>query len=407
MDRPLNSECGSATQVFRQENLWLIHSYYTLCPWAPDGSGRLLVAGVDLESEEAEVLVLAPDGSASHRFGRHKVQAPFYHTGFWQTWSPDSRYVYFQKGSVKKPLIARYCLETGKELTLPGDFEGAPPKGEPIIGALMGMLYCARGTEEGLSRKESPVPFQARDRHGLFTYTFEPESSRLFLSVQQVLDEHPHRDRILKMDAEMKARLGKADGLSLMLYCVRWNAQGTRMLFYFGNHNAFMDESRGEPKVSHLFTAKPDLSEMHLAVDLTPPRQGLHWSWHPDGEHLIGYGSDPENKKQLCLAQARYDGSGYRKMATHATGGHPSICPTDWNLLVTDTYEHPGKIQWIDLERDEIVREEIVMHGFGAEIPAGRSPQKIDTHPVWSHEGKRVLVNSLEGRFAELRVFEV
>ena len=56
---------------------------------------------------------------------------------------------------------------------------------------------------------------------------------------------HPHpsikqgahqRDRILAAEKELQSRLGAHDGLTLMLYCVRWNRQGTRFLFYFGNH---------------------------------------------------------------------------------------------------------------------------------------------------------------------------
>ena len=29
---------------------WCVHSYYTLPPYAPDGSGRLLISGVDLST---------------------------------------------------------------------------------------------------------------------------------------------------------------------------------------------------------------------------------------------------------------------------------------------------------------------------------------------------------------------
>ncbi|NLB41892.1 MAG: hypothetical protein GX815_06460, partial [Clostridiales bacterium] len=41
---------------------WCVHSYYTLCPYAPDGSGRILIAGADLDSKFGEVLILSADG---------------------------------------------------------------------------------------------------------------------------------------------------------------------------------------------------------------------------------------------------------------------------------------------------------------------------------------------------------
>ena len=35
---------------FPIENRWVVHSYYSMNPYAPDGSGRLLCAGCDLET---------------------------------------------------------------------------------------------------------------------------------------------------------------------------------------------------------------------------------------------------------------------------------------------------------------------------------------------------------------------
>ena len=42
-------------RTIKLPGLWALHSYYTLPPWAPDNSGRLLLAGVDLATREGEV----------------------------------------------------------------------------------------------------------------------------------------------------------------------------------------------------------------------------------------------------------------------------------------------------------------------------------------------------------------
>ena len=84
---------------------WCVHSYYTLSPYAPDGSGRILVSGADLDGDTTRVYILSPDGEVLARFGEGKPDTNFYHTGSWQTWSPDARYVYYQGGDMKNPLI--------------------------------------------------------------------------------------------------------------------------------------------------------------------------------------------------------------------------------------------------------------------------------------------------------------
>ena len=390
-------------------NRWCVHSYYTLCPYAPDGSGRILIAGADLDGKTGDVLILSPEGKILDRFGKNPLHNGVYHTGYWQTWSPDAKYVFYQGGSLREPKIVKRELCTGKEMVIKGDMEGAPPFGEPILSGLLGMLYAA-GYGDGIFYPEqAPVPFQKREEHGLFEYTFEPVGKKLRLSVAEVLEKHPLRDKLRKADKEIKSRLGEGDGLTLMLYCVRWNPDGSRFLFYFGNH--CVAKGRGEPKLAYVFTSDRDLKEIHLAVDLSFGKRGVHWSWHPNGEDLIGYGPDPDDPERGCLAKVHYDGTGYTRISRQAGGGHPSISPVDPGLLVTDDVSRqPGDVMFIDLKKDRIVKKYILPRTFGDTIPPGRNPYRVCHHPAFRRDGKKVLVNTLPGRFAvtcELDVPEV
>lgn len=372
---------------------WSLHAYYTLCPYAPDGSNRILAAGGDLGNKIGEVFILSTEGRILDRFGSVPLESRFFHTGLWQSWSPDARFVYYQSGTAKQPQIIRRELATGEEITLEGDMEGAPPNGEPLLSGLTGMLYAA-GYADGktYSNEGAPVPFQERHRHGLFEYRFDPPKARLALGADAVLDLHPQRDMLRRADQEVRRRLGAHEGLTLLLYCVRWNSVGTRFLFYFGNHCTIA--AREEPRLSYVFTASRDLREMHLALDLSFDRRGLHWSWHPDGEHLIGYGPDPANSAVMCLAQVRYDGAGYRRLSVHNSGGHPSISPADPGLLVTDTYGNPGAISFIDLATDTVRAHYELPRANGMDGP-GRHPGVIDLHPVFHQDGRRILANMM------------
>lgn len=308
--------------------------------------------------------------------------------------------------------MVRRELDTGRETVLEGDMEGAPPFGEPIVSGLLGMLYAAGYGENRFQPELAPVPFQKRSDHGLFSYSFDSVSGdsggRLALSVEEILSAHPARDRLLASDRELKERLGQEDGLTLMAYCVRWNKDGSRLLFYFGNHCVVKE--RQEPRLAYIFTADREFKEIHLAVDLSYGRSGVHWFWHPDGEHLLGYGPDPEAPGRMCLAQVRYDGSDYRRISRHASGGHPSISPADHNLLVTDESTNPGRVLLIDLREDRVLRSFSLPRVFGEKEPPGRNPFRVCHHPVFSPDGSRLLVNVLPGRhstLAELLVKEV
>ncbi|MBW7453106.1 hypothetical protein ACFOLF_03525 [Paenibacillus sepulcri] len=387
------------------QDRWCVHAYYTISPYAPDGSGLLLLAGGDLDNGLGEVLVVSSDGEVVDRFGQTALHAGFFHTGLWQSWSPDGRFVYYQSGTLNQPLIVRRELKTGEERILEGDMEGVPPRGEPIISGLMGMLYAA-GYGTGVYEPAlSPVPFQRRGEHGLFRFSFDPDRASLVMSTDDILKKHPRLDRLMHSELELRQKLGDEEGLTLMCYCVRWNADSSRFLFYFGNH--CVDAGREEPRLAYVFTSDQDMRDVHLALDLSYDRSGVHWSWHPDGEHLIGYGQDPDDRAKLCVAQVRYDGSGYRKISKHNSGGHPSISPTDYNLLVTDTGGIPGEVVFIDLQTDTVMKSLFLPRTLGESEISGRNPHRVCHHPVFSRDGSRVLVNTLPGRLAVVDEIDV
>lgn len=380
---------------------WCLHGYYSLCPYAPDGSDRILLAGADLAARTGEIIVLGPDRGIETRIPAGPVSDAFWHTGYWQTWSPDARSLYFQGGSLDRPLIRRHDLTSGKEVQIAGDMEGAPPFGEPILSGLLGMLYAAGYGDGRYKPSLAPVPFQARERHGLFEYTLQPGVSRLRFSVADILARHPQRDRILAADREFAARIGPGEGLTLMIYCVRWNRAGTRGLFFFGNHCVVKE--RGEPKITSVFTFDRDLKEIHLAVDLSFDRRGVHWSWQADDENLIGYGPDPDDATRQCLAEVRYDGTGYRKISTHASGGHPSTSPLDPDLVVTDEGTSAGGAVLFLSRRTGGTLARVELPKFiGDREPPGRNPLRICHHPVFNRRGDRVLCNTLPGPHAVL-----
>jgi hypothetical protein len=381
-------------RIVSPTNEWCVHSYYTLCPYAPDGSGRVLVSAVDLDTERTHILIVSKTGEILADFGEGKAQPYFYHTGSWQSWSKDSKFVFYQGGDMADPRICRYEIATGKVVSIEGDMEGVPPFDEPIIGELLGMLYAAGYANGRYEPEKAPVPFTDRDKHGLFRFSVSENKHELALSVSDVLKIHPDKDKLLEKEKEFIRTTGHKEGFTLMLYCVRWSASGDRVLFYFGNH--CVDKSRKEPRICYIFTAKKDLTDIRLAYDNSfgKPGVAVHWSWHPDGEHLVGYAACVPDGKN-CVCSVKYDGTEFKKISKHSGTGHPSICPTDYNLLVTDEPGKPGRVVFIDLIKDEEIGWYNLPCMYGDNIPAGRNRYRVCLHPVFSRDGKKIIVNSL------------
>ena len=165
------------------------------------------------------------------------------------------------------------------------------------------------------------------------------------------------------------------------------------MLFHFGNHN--VDKSRGEGRICYLFTAKHDLSDIRLVLNTGDGKVGVHFGWHPDGEHLIGYYTHPDAGGKLALCQVRYDGTDLRIISRHDSGGHPSISPIDDRLLITDEYGKRGRMLAIDLTDDSVICDWKLPRTYGESVPAGRNPQLLDHHPVFTPDGKHIIFNAL------------
>lgn len=395
----------SGIKAISPQEDWCVHSYYSLCPYAPDGSGRILVSGTDLAREKTHVYILDQEGTVLDRFGQGVPESNFYHTGSWQTWSPDGRYVYYQGGTMKFPKIFRYDTLTHETLSMDGDMEGAPPTGEPIFSGYLGMLYAAGYADGHYYPEKAPIPFPERDRHGLFRFNISEGKAELALSVNQILAMHPEREKLLKLEEAFIRETGHEEGFTLMAYCVRWNTSGSRCLFYFGNH--CVDGSRKEPKLSYVFTADREFRDIRLALDLGFDHPGVHWSWHPDQEHLIGYACHPDNGGKRCLCSVRYDGSDFKMISKHSSGGHPSISPADYQLLVTDECFIPGRVVFLDLTDDTEVGSYTLPRVNGDQEPQGRNPYRVCHHPVFRPDGKKILANILPGENAVVCEFDV
>ena len=214
------------------------------------------------------------------------------------------------------PRVTLYDITNGRDYTIDADMEGTPSNSDRFMYGCRDVLR--RGYADGCYHPElSPIPFAARDRHGLFRASVKENSNELVISVERLLDIHPRREELLKSDLEVDG------GLTLMVYCARYDRIGRHIMFHFGNHCT--DKRRGEPKVMSLYTADCDadgnISNLHCALDMSYDGDGVHWSWAND-RSLLGYYN--YNGKGV-LAGIDADGQNLRILSDGTPyGGHPS-----------------------------------------------------------------------------------
>lgn len=159
----------------------------------------------------------------------------------------------------------------------------------------------------------------------------------------------------------------------------------------------------GHTKYTRLVTCNVDGSDMYLLND---DDMVSHCFWKNDDE-IIAF----ENKHD--------GGAGYYLMKDktneyqhlwpqYDNDGHPSYCPTNNNLVVTDSYPNRARVAEIKLLRDDDPQGESVKIIAKVFAPFKYdNDTRCDLHPRWSRDGKKVCFDSVFEGFRGLYVVEI
>jgi len=182
---------------------------------------------------------------------------------------------------------------------------------------------------------------------------------------------------------------------------VKWNPQGTRLLFVLRWIPRTWMPWRRKKKYRrfNVVTLDADGSGPRIAVDdATWRKGGNHPNWCPDGEHILmnlNTGGDG-----LRFARVRYDGTGLTALSRVFRGsGHPTLHP-DGHHVLTDAYPQEQvafgdgtvPIRWLDLrsgEESTLVRIHTRSQHERREIAL-----RVDPHPAWDRSYTRIAFNA-------------
>ena len=193
---------------------------------------------------------------------------------------------------------------------------------------------------------------------------------------------------------EIQADLVRTGG-TLFGFHVKWNPQGSRILFVvrIRPKNPVMGK-----RLNYVLTLRPDGSELRLALPASIwAKGGHHPNWHPDGEQILQninlYGDG------LLFCIYKFCGTDLRALSQDMRGGgHPSLHKSG-NFLVTDAYPHERvafgdgtvPIRWVDLgtnQETELLRVPTnpTYRGICNEL-------RVDPHPAWDRQGRVIAFN--------------
>ncbi|WP_425221859.1 TolB family protein [Pseudomonas sp.] len=133
---------------------------------------------------------------------------------------------------------------------------------------------------------------------------------------------------------------------------------------------------------------------------------GHHPNWTPDGDNILmnlRYKGGP-----MAFVKFLSDGTSLEVIAPgHKGSGHPSLDPSG-RYLLTDSYISEGfktssgdvPLRLIDLESNQ---ETYICNVYTMNI---LGPRRVDPHPVWSSDGKRIAFNGIVDGYRQVMVVD-
>lgn len=369
-----------------------LHRFFDTSPVSP--SGRYLAClrlphedRLPRPGEEAAVVLVDLVG------GEERVVA---HTAGWETqmganinWGASDDELFFNDVDAQtwKPVTVKLNPHSGKSERFGRGIYHVSPDGK---WALCSSLELMRRTQFGygvvVPEEHVRINWEPREDDGLFLTNLETGDCRLLVSLSQLVELIPERERPAIAN---RCYYG---------FHAKWAPTGDRILFTMrgvAHPWALHFNTLGPPMHFYIFTLRPDGSELKCALDATFwNRGGHHINFYPDGSALsMNHTLDFDH---LRFVRCDLDGKNRRVLLNNVLGsGHPTIHPNGRNLL-TDSYQHEPMamgdgttpLRWLDLGTGE---EE---HLARIRTAAGPGALRIDPHPAWLPGYKHIAFNA-------------
>ncbi len=384
-----------------------IHTFFDVCPWSP--SGRYLVVTQVPYGDRKPVLgdragIAVVDLYNESIRTVYETLAWSFQLGANAQWGNDDRYLYCNDVINYVAVCVRIDIATGETMIYKGPKYDINGTADAIVGSRMELLNA---TQYGYGIPDSadgfPIYSSAEQENddGLWYTTLQDNRKQLLFSYgdvrKHVSDAEYHRAGVFYF---FHSKFNSAN--NKILQVVRCLIPGKK-----GRNPS-------------LFTFDQKTGELHETIDRQawetkgPIGQGNHPNWHPDGEHIVmNLVPAWEGDQMMRFCMIRYDGSEKKVLSRKALGsGHPSVEPST-RFLITDAYPNQEwvatgdgtvPIRLIDLGDDQEITVCRIFSDLAGEagfnyykVKGGGSHFKLDPHPAWSRDYKKICFNGAPG----------
>ena len=327
---------------------------------SPTADDQIAVGVIDLE-----------DGDRWTELGRTKAWC--WQQGCMLQWLPGSTDEVIWNDREDGTFVSQVTnIQTGAQRTLPAAVYALSPDGRTAIGADFRRINHMRPGYGYAGLPDPNVDVKAPEDAGIYTVDLVTGEVKVILSIAQV-SKLPHPREDLSPSRHYFNHL-------------LVNPNGTRFIFL---HRWYRPD--GGTFQTRMLTSDFNGHNLHVVDDYN----GMsHFIWR-DPNHILGWAKRPSHNEAFYLYRDQSDEVEPVGLGVMTRNGHCTYLPnTAW--ILNDTYpqgaEREQEVYLYHVETDRRIDL-----GRFATFPEYKGEWRCDTHPRFSHDGRRVTIDSPHG----------
>ena len=393
-------------KIVTPDDGYYIHTFFDVCPFSRS-QRYLAVTKFPYQNREvrygdiADVCVIDLENETIRTV--YSTKGWGYQLGANLNWGKTDRYLYTNDIIDNGAVSVRIDLETGETKALAGPMYHISPDESAVAGFSLDSINVTQMGYGVPYFKDNYEVHGAPTSEGLWQTTLEDNRKRLLVSLNDVYENLSEPEFY-------------NDG-NFYFFHTKYNSQGTRIFqvtrCLFPDHIVSKDPNK-TGRNAILMTFNSDGTGIFETVTREQwGYGGNHPAWHPDGEHIIMNLTPAwlgEDQIRFCMVHHLTRELKILSTKHPGTRGHNSVTP-DTSYLLGDYYVREYKplgfdecpIRLIDLN----TQDEVHICKVFTDLDISTSTYRVDPHPVWSHDYKKVCFNGAPGGIRQVFVADI
>lgn len=374
-------------KIVTPDDGYYIHTFYDIIPFSPSQKllavNKLPYQGGDIKyGDELDICIIDLENETIEKV--YSTKGWGYQLGANLNWGKTDRYLYTNDIIDNQAVCVRIDLETKEIKAFAGPMYHIAPDESAVIGFPLDLINVTQmGYGVPYFKELEKIEGAPKDQ-GIWHTDLVTNEKKLLVSLYDVSQKASEPDFF--------------KGGNFYFFHSKYNRQGTSILQV--TRCIFPDDPSKRGVNAALYTFNQDGSGILQALTREHWSYGGHHpNWHPNGEYII-MNLTPKwlGEDELRFCTFDYAGKDFRILSSKNRGsGHPSVNP-DSSYLVTDCYNHEPMalengevpIRLINLPADE---EVYICTVFTRVDITKDVTYRIDPHPAWSRDYKKVCFN--------------